>query len=176
MFLDANILFSATTPGGFIRDLVRWIITFAEGVTNEYALGEARKNLGMRQPGRLQDLELLGKELHIINHTVPPPDVDLRAKDIPILVGAIAAKCTHLLTQDQRDFGPFFGHTIQSVLITSPNRFLWEIRQSEKEQFEAIQREAASKLTQKLKDAAFDEIRALDAPPLPGDEMPEASL
>jgi hypothetical protein len=130
VFLDANILFSATTPGGLIRRLVVWIIHHAEGVTNDYALGEARKNLSKRKPDRLGDLELLSKELHIINHTVPPPEIELRAKDIPILVGAIASKCTHLLTQDERDFGPYFGHKIQGVLITHSDLFFAEIGQS----------------------------------------------
>lgn len=40
------------------------------------------------------------------------------------------------------------------------------------EQFEALQREA-KKLTHEEIEAAFDEIRALNAPPLPGDEMPD---
>lgn len=41
------------------------------------------------------------------------------------------------------------------------------------EGFEAMQREAASQLTPERIKAAFDEIRSLNAPPLPGDEMPQ---
>lgn len=127
VFLDANMLISASRPGSLARRLVRWIVYQAEGITNDYALSEARKNLAKRYPERLADLEALAGSLMIINHTVPAPDVDLRAKDIPILIGAIASKSTHLLTRDKRDFGPFFGNTIQGVKIVNPDQFVAEV-------------------------------------------------
>jgi len=126
VFLDANMLISASHPGSLARKLVRWIVYKAEGITNDYALSEARKNLASRYPERLADLEALAGSLMIINHTVPAPDVELRAKDIPILVGAIASNSTHLVTRDQRDFGPFFGNTIQGVKIVNPDQFVAE--------------------------------------------------
>ena len=130
VFLDANMLISATHAGSLARRLVRWIVHEAEGITNDYALDEARKNLAKRYPERLADLDALAGSLMIINHTVPAPDVDLRAKDVPILIGAIASKATHLLTRDQRDFGPFFGNTIQGVRIVSPDQFIAELKAS----------------------------------------------
>ncbi len=39
-------------------------------------------------------------------------------------------------------------------------------------QFEAMQQEAKSRLTPARILTAFDEIRATNAPPLPGDELP----
>jgi hypothetical protein len=46
--------------------------------------------------------------------------VELRSKDIPILGGAIAQKCTHLLTGDKKDFGFLFGKRVEEVMIVSP--------------------------------------------------------
>lgn len=130
VFLDANILHSATHPSSLARLLVRWIVFNAEGITNDYALAEARQNLAKRYPERIGELEALSHSLMIINHTVPPPDVALRAKDIPILVGAIASGATHLLTADERDFGPFFGQTIRGVKIITRSEMAHFIQQT----------------------------------------------
>lgn len=46
--------------------------------------------------------------------------VPLKEKDIPILGGAIGLSCTHLLTGDKADFGPYFGETILGVYVLSP--------------------------------------------------------
>jgi hypothetical protein len=54
-------------------------------------------------------------------------DIKLEAKDVPILGGAIAGHATHLLTGDERDFGPYFGKTIQGVKIVSPSRLADEL-------------------------------------------------
>jgi hypothetical protein len=49
-------------------------------------------------------------------------------KDAPILGGAIAGQATHLLTGDERDFGKFWGKTIQGVKIVSPRMLAEELR------------------------------------------------
>ncbi|AFZ33706.1 hypothetical protein Sta7437_0085 [Stanieria cyanosphaera PCC 7437] len=46
--------------------------------------------------------------------------VEINSKDIPILGGAIAQKCTHLLTGDKKDFGFPFGKRVENVLVVSP--------------------------------------------------------
>lgn len=48
-------------------------------------------------------------------------------KDVPILSGAIAGRATHLLTGDERDFGKFWGKTIQGVKIISPRMLAEEL-------------------------------------------------
>ena len=127
VFLDANILITATLSPGLTRRLVWWIVNHEEGLTNQYALNEARRNLAKRYPEKLPDLDALADYLMIVNHTVPAPAVELREKDVPILVGAIASGATHLLTRDHHDFGPFFGTSIQGVRILSPAQFINEI-------------------------------------------------
>lgn len=44
-------------------------------------------------------------------------------KDRPILAAAIAARATDPLTGDVRHFGPFYGVTIEGVLVLPPNRY-----------------------------------------------------
>jgi len=52
-----------------------------------------------------------------------PRDVRLHAKDVPILLAAISATATHLLTGD-RDFDAYFGKSIGGVLILRPAEYL----------------------------------------------------
>jgi len=49
-----------------------------------------------------------------------PLDVVLPEKDRPILLAAIRAHATHLLTGDKQHFGPLYGQSISGVLILRP--------------------------------------------------------
>ena len=51
--------------------------------------------------------------------TVVLPD-----KDQPILIAALDARATHLLTGDLQHFGPYYGHTVEGVLILPPGQYL----------------------------------------------------
>jgi uncharacterized protein len=50
--------------------------------------------------------------------------VKLPDKDRPILLAAIGAGATHLLTGDFRHFGPYYGERIEGVLILPPGEYL----------------------------------------------------
>jgi hypothetical protein len=125
VFLDAKVLFSAA-----YRDqsalLQLWTISDAVLVTSQYAIEEVRRNLiQIEQQSRLVQLtdglesvpdeDIVGVEI---------ADVDLPAKDWPILWAAIAAKATHLLTGDVRHFGPYFGQHIAGVMVMRPAAYL----------------------------------------------------
>jgi len=45
-------------------------------------------------------------------------------KDVPILLAAIEARATHLITGDLRHFGPYFGKKIQGILVLPPRNYL----------------------------------------------------
>ena len=125
LFLDANVLFSAAYReySGLLR---LWNLKNAKLVTSPYALDEARRNLREdEQKARLDKLvqaikvteELSqGKEL--------PPHIDLPQKDRPILIAAIEARATHLITGDFRDFGKYYGQKINGVTILPPADYL----------------------------------------------------
>jgi len=120
VFLDANILFSASKPNSRIRALVDLIFQHGECLTNAYALEEARRNLALKQPTLINELDKLARTLELVATLNTNFEIKLEPKDVPILGGAIAAKATHLLTGDERDFGAYYGKTIQGVKIVSP--------------------------------------------------------
>lgn len=125
VFLDANILFSAAyRPDAGLLKL--WKLNSVELVSSTYALKEARANLPQReQRARLERLTGSLKILpHVpVNHPLPVA-VNLPAKDRPILIGAIEAKATHLLTGDVAHFGSYYGQTVGGVLILRPAAYL----------------------------------------------------
>ena len=127
IFLDANILFSAAQPHSRMRDFLAVLLKEDECVTNAYAIEEARRNLELKSPVSLRSLEALLKRCELIPAIVTDLDVDLPAKDLPILGGAIAGQATHLLTGDQQDFGAYFGKTIQGVKVVSPRMLADEL-------------------------------------------------
>jgi hypothetical protein len=53
-----------------------------------------------------------------------PSAVSLPDKDAPILLAAVAARATHLVTGDLRHFGPFFGKNVAGVTILTPADYL----------------------------------------------------
>jgi len=125
LFLDANILFSAAyQPRAGLRRL--WDLAGVALVTSAYAVEEARINLPEGDPRRR--LERLVAVIEVTDCAPPtqplPPDVDLPDKDRPILLGAIAARATHLLTGDLTHFGRYYGQTIEGVLILRPAEYL----------------------------------------------------
>jgi len=125
VFLDANVLFSAAyRPDAGLRRL--WDLSDVKLLTSAYAIEEARINLPQadqrhRLVQLLEDVEVMASTpmLHAL-----PPEVDLPDKDRPILLGAIAANATHLLTGDLSHFGPYYGQTIEGVLILRPGEYL----------------------------------------------------
>ena len=53
-----------------------------------------------------------------------PHAISLPEKDVPIILAAIEARATHLLTGDVRHFGPYFGKKAEGVLISLPGEYL----------------------------------------------------
>lgn len=123
VFLDANVLFSAAwrEDAGLGR---LWQLPAVQLLTSQYAAEEAARNLDTAaQRERLLRL-MAGVEL------VPstgigelPEGIELPLKDRPILLAAIGAAATHLLTGDLRHFGSIFGKTVGGVLIQLPADF-----------------------------------------------------
>src|SRR5258708_3322036 len=109
IFLDANILFSASWPGSRTGKFLAVALKWAEVVTNAYAVEEARRNLARHKPAALEKLWRLVRTLHLTNDATGVPDLVLPTKDRPILEAAVAAGCTHLLTGDFKHFGSLLG-------------------------------------------------------------------
>jgi predicted nucleic acid-binding protein len=123
LFLDANVLFSAAyRPNAGLLKL--WRLPHVELCTSRYALEEARVNLS--EDAQRRRLDRLAAKLNFFDSTshALPPGVQLPEKDIPILLAAIEARCTHLITGDLRHFGPYFGKKLSGILVLLPADYL----------------------------------------------------
>lgn len=127
VFLDANILFSAAQPNSRIRVFLDVLLARADCLTNAYAVEEARRNLAAKFPDGLKALDRLVEQCEMVSKLSADLNIDLKPKDVPILGGAIAGGATHLMTGDQRDFGKFWGKTVQGVKIVSPRMLVEEL-------------------------------------------------
>ena len=121
VFLDANILFSASDTESATRKLLEVLATAHVLVSSAHAWEEARRNLELKRPHLLSGMDGLGGRIEITKAFELPkerPD-GLVAKDVPILAGAIGARCTHLWTSDRQHFGHLYGQSVQGVIVLS---------------------------------------------------------
>ena len=126
LFLDANVLFSAAyrADNGLLR---LWKLPGATLLSSRYALEEARANL--EREDQKNALEQLADDLELFEAPQKRirPVVELPEKDMPIILAAIEAHATHLLTGDERHFGAYFGKKIEGVMIILPGEYLRDI-------------------------------------------------
>jgi predicted nucleic acid-binding protein len=123
IFFDANVLFSAAyrADSGL---LAFWKLPDVTLCSSRYAIEEARFNLdGEPQRRRLAQLTRALQVFDALDRELPP-GISLPEKDTPILLAAIEAQATHLITGDIRHFGAYFGKSPQGVLILTPAEYL----------------------------------------------------
>jgi uncharacterized protein len=125
LFLDANVLFSAAYRLG--AGLLRlWELKDTVLCSSRYAVEEARINLSDEcQRQRLDELAV-ALQLFEASKGPLPAAVSLPEKDAPILLAAIEAGATHLLTGDIRHFGPYLGRKINGITIVLPGEYFKE--------------------------------------------------
>ena len=123
LFLDANILFSAAyRPNAGLLQL--WKLKNVILCSSHYAFEEARINLA--EDAQRRRLAKLAGRIEFFDPTQRkfPAGVSLPEKDRPILLTAMAARTTHLITGDVRHFGAYFGKTIEGILVVTPAQYL----------------------------------------------------
>jgi predicted nucleic acid-binding protein len=123
LFLDANVLFSAAyRPAAGLLQI--WKLRDVTLCSSRYALEEARINLTEEHQRRR--LSRLSEQIQLFDavHGKLPRGISLPEKDVPIMLAAIAARCTHLLSGDVRHFGAYFGKKIEGVAIILPGDYL----------------------------------------------------
>lgn len=123
LFLDANVLFSAAyrSSSGLLRF---WKLKNVALCSSRYALAEARTNL--EEDSQRRRLVRLARRLELFD-AIPGElsfRIELPEKDVPILLAAVEARATHLITGDLRHFGPHFGKRVAGILILSPADYL----------------------------------------------------
>jgi predicted nucleic acid-binding protein len=120
VFLDANILFSATDTRSRISVFFLELLRLGhEAVTSSYAWAETQRNLERKRPHWLNGLDRIRNHIEISDASIKPVGVACVEKDEPILAGAIGARCTHLWTGDKAHFGAFYGRKICGVTVIS---------------------------------------------------------
>jgi predicted nucleic acid-binding protein len=129
VFLDSNILFSAVqSPEGKAASIIRDAGTLRITVlTCQLAVEEAARNLKLKSPAKAGGLSPLLSRLEIVPTAgAGRCPVPLPAKDVPILLSALAGGATHLLTGDFRDFGPYMNKPARTggIVIQSVDGFL----------------------------------------------------
>jgi predicted nucleic acid-binding protein len=127
IFLDANILFSASFARSLLADFLGELKKHATLITNAYAKTEAERNVSAKIPKRLPACQEFADTLELVPIELLDLDVKLAEKDRPILCGAIIAQADYLLTGDKKDFGHLFGRTIRGVKIVSVQLLLADL-------------------------------------------------
>lgn len=92
--------------------------------SSRYAIGEARFNLTEEaQKHRLTKLlgsvQLFDAPSRTLSQAILLPD-----KDMPILLAAIEAQATHLITGDVRHFGAYLGKKLEGIIVLLPSTYL----------------------------------------------------
>jgi len=127
IFLDANILFSASFHKSHLAEFLGELQHHAVFLTNAYAKAEAERNIAAKQPKRLVAHEKFVASMEMIPLRLFDTGARLAEKDQPILSGAIAGGADYLLTGDKKDFGPLFGKTVHGVKIVNVQMLLAEL-------------------------------------------------
>jgi hypothetical protein len=122
VFLDANVLFSAAYKAN--AGLVRlWKLPNFVLFSSSYALEEARANFEEEdQNARLNRLSASLQLFEAGNRQLPAGI--LLPENTPILLAAIAAGATHLLTGDIHHFGTYFGRKIAGIEVALPGTYM----------------------------------------------------
>ena len=127
IFLDANIIFSASQLQSPSWQLLDRISKNATLITHPAVWDEAQRNLLLKRPAWSAGLDYWRERVIQSQMIGPFPDAGLPPKDAPILAAAIASKADRLLTGDLKHFGHLYGRTFQGVLIVSPRLLSEEI-------------------------------------------------
>ncbi len=126
VFLDANVLFSAAyRSDSRLRRL--WELRGIQLITSGFAVEEARRNLTTAV--QRSELDTLLEPITIVTFSAPLDHpilatIALPDQDRPILLAAITARTTHLVTGDLHYFGRYYGQEIEGVLIVPPANYL----------------------------------------------------
>lgn len=123
LFLDANILFSAAylPDAGMLKIWkLKGVLLFA----SRHAIQEARANL--EEAAQRDRLARLVEDVQLFEMSMDPlpAGISLPDKDVPILLAAINARATHLLTGDLRHFGVYMNKKVEGLVIQLPGEYL----------------------------------------------------
>lgn len=124
IFVDANVLFSASRAEGAMRHL----LALCEEAGHElqadpYVIEEARRNLAAKAPAALPVLQAIAARIRVGAMLPGTQTAELAAlpeKGRPVLAAAIHHRCQVLVTGDRKHFGALYGKVVPGVTVLSP--------------------------------------------------------
>jgi putative PIN family toxin of toxin-antitoxin system len=126
VFLDTNVIVSATATRGLCADVFREVLLSHELIVSEPLLAEVSRVLSTKFGANAEMIETVIQILNqdtIFSQPLDSPDVTIRDRDdLLILASALAGRAEVLITGDKEllDLG-----SIQNLEIISPRQF-WE--------------------------------------------------
>ena len=117
IFLDANILFSASDPTSNTARFVQFLGDHSAALSSDYAAAEAHRNIAAKRPQWISGYRAVVEAVQICPSIDGPIPVPVADKDRPILATALRENCEYLVTGDRKDFGHLFGQTISGTTI-----------------------------------------------------------
>ena len=119
VFIDANVLFSASKTGSNISRLLKLLLEQGNAITSDFAVEEARRNIELKRPGWEAEFSTLVQAVEIVPSVQFPLPVTIVGKDQTILCTATRSGCNALVTGDRQHFGHLYDQTIQGVLVVT---------------------------------------------------------
>ena len=120
LFLDANFIFSTSNKSSQLNRLIRIVKESHTVITSNYAQIEAIRNIRAKRPNWEFGYTQIMQRIEVVESIDRMLQIELAAKDRPILATAIACKCDYLVTGDKRDFGHLFDQIIGGVTVITP--------------------------------------------------------
>ena len=121
VFLDANILFSASLTHTNMHSYFRALIHKATLITSERVYGEVERNILKKYPQSFAELARVMEQISLVADAGNEAEFAMiYAKDRHVIAAAVKAKADYLLTGDVKDFGTFFGKKLSGVMVMSP--------------------------------------------------------
>jgi len=127
IFLDANVLFSASNHDSHIVRLLEIVSNDHTVVTSDFTLEEARRNVQLKRPVWSEGFIAIASQLEVTPSVLFDLPVELDEKDRPILCAAIRSQCDLLVTGDRKHFGHLYGHSVEGVTIVSVLGFAQQV-------------------------------------------------
>ncbi len=119
VFLDANVVFSASNRDSNIARLIHRLLETDEVITSDFAAEEARRNIQVKRPTWAIHLQRLLHQIQVVPSSQFNLPVELSEKDQPILCTAIRSQCQYLATDDRKDFGHLYDQIVEGITIIS---------------------------------------------------------
>ena len=130
VFLDANILISASVPESLCAGFIKVLARKSEISSSIYCIKEAEKNLSKIKSSSRAEFDALVEMLVISPEAVLPNlNVAIAEKDLPVLAAALAGGCSPLLTGDLKHFGFLMGKKFKGIEVLSTTMMAHQLQQ-----------------------------------------------